>query len=171
MGMMGHGRAPGVQHQGGADVRAEMSGVGCDAVQRLGRDLEQQTKDHRLVVSGQFADRRRQGEHHMIVLDRQQVGLAGLQPASGCTALALRAVAVAAGVIGDPGVVARWAAQHMIAQRRAAALFVGRHDLELAAAEVGGLRTTPGRPASATVLCCSRGVSRDRITCPIAGLR
>jgi len=39
--------------------------------------------------------------------------------------------------------------QHMTAQRRAAALFDGRHDLELAETEVSGLCTTPRRPVSA----------------------
>jgi len=37
----------------------------------------------------------------------------------------------------------------MPTERRAAALFDGRHDLELAEAEVAGLRVTPSRPVSA----------------------
>ncbi len=49
------GRAPGVQHQGGADLRAQVPGVGGDGAQRLGRDLEQQAIDHGLVPVGDLA--------------------------------------------------------------------------------------------------------------------
>jgi hypothetical protein len=43
-------RPPGVQHQRGADLRTQMLGIGRDGAQRLGRHLEQQTVDHRLVL-------------------------------------------------------------------------------------------------------------------------
>ena len=41
------------------------------------------------------------------------------------------------------------ALQYMAAQRRAAAAFDGRHDLELTETEVSGLRVTPVRPVGA----------------------
>ena len=74
-------RAPGVQDQGHADLRTQMLGIGGDGAQRLGGDIEQQAVDHGLVVIGDGADRRRQGEHHVVVVHRQQFGLAGLEPA------------------------------------------------------------------------------------------
>jgi hypothetical protein len=43
---------------------------------------------------------------------------------------------VSAGVVGDLDMVAGLALQHMTAQRLTAAAFDGRHDLELAEAEV-----------------------------------
>ena len=49
MGMMGHGRAPGVQDQGCADAGAQMFWIGSG--------LEQEAVDHRLVVPGERADR------------------------------------------------------------------------------------------------------------------
>ena len=110
---------------------------------------EQETIDHRLVVPGDVADRRGQGEDHVVILHGQQIGLAGLQPAPGRTGLTLGAMPVATGVVGDLGVVTGRALQHMTAQRRAAAAFDGRHDLELAEAEVSGLCTTPRRPVGA----------------------
>ena len=41
-------------------MRAEMLGVGCNGDQGLGRDLEQQAIDDRLVVIGDVGDRSRQ---------------------------------------------------------------------------------------------------------------
>jgi hypothetical protein len=53
---------------------------------------------------------------------------------------------VATGVVGDLDMVTGTTLQHMTAQRCAAAVFDRRHDLELAEAEVSGLRTTPRWP-------------------------
>ena len=46
--MMGHRRAPGVEHGGDADPGAQMLRVGGDGEQRLGRGAEQQVVDQRL---------------------------------------------------------------------------------------------------------------------------
>jgi hypothetical protein len=62
--VMGHRRAPGMEHRGGGHAGAQMLGVGGDGEQRLGRGLDQQVVDHRLVLPG---DRRRQGEDDMMV--------------------------------------------------------------------------------------------------------
>jgi hypothetical protein len=94
-------RAPGVQHQRGADARAQVLGIGRDPLQRLGGDVEQQAVQRRLVLVRDVGDRRRQREDHVVILHRQQIGLARIQPALGCAALALRAVPVAARVVGD----------------------------------------------------------------------
>ena len=59
--MMCERRSPGVQHGGEPDARAEMLGVGCNGDQGLGRDLEQQVIDDRLVVIGDIGDRPGQG--------------------------------------------------------------------------------------------------------------
>ena len=40
-------RAPSVQHECGADLRAEMPGIGGDRAQRVGGDVEQQPVDRR----------------------------------------------------------------------------------------------------------------------------
>ena len=149
MGMMGHGRAPGVQHQGCADAGAQVFWIGRNRAQSLGSGLEQEAVDYRLVVPGDVADGCWQGEDQVIVIHGQEVGLTGLEPAPGRSGLALRTMAVTAGVIGDLRLLTGRALQHVTAQRRTAALFDGRHDLELAEAEVSGLRTTPRRPVGA----------------------
>ena len=93
--MMGERRSPCVQHGGHADPRAQMFGIGGDRDHRLGGGLEQQVVNHGLVLIGDVADRRRQGEDHMVVGDRQQLGLALGQPSLRRRALALRAMPIA----------------------------------------------------------------------------
>ena len=123
-----------MQHQGRADAGAQMFGVGSDGEQGLGSRSEQNTVEHCLVVIRDITDRRWQGEDQVIVVHGQEVCLASFQPAPGGAGLALRAVAVAAGVVGDLSMLTGRALQNMAAERRAAAAFDGRHDLELAEA-------------------------------------
>jgi hypothetical protein len=142
-------RTPGVQHQGGADLRTQVPGIGGNGAQRLGCHLEQQAVDDSLVPVRDLADGRGQREDHVEVVHRQQVGLARIQPALCSTGLALGAVAVAARVVGDLQALAVFTAQHMSPQCRAAALLDGCHDLELTQTQVGALGLPPGRPVGA----------------------
>ena len=79
----------------------------------------------------------------MVILHRQQIGLPGFEPALGRAGLALRAMPVAAGVVGDLVMLTGWAVQHMPAQCRGAALFDGGHDLQLTQAQVAMLSVSP----------------------------
>jgi hypothetical protein len=126
-----------------------MLGVRRDSDQGFGCKLKQQTVDHRLVVVRNGADRCGQGEDHMVVVQRQQFGLARIEPTLGRTGLALGAVPVAARVVGDLTVLAGFTVQQVSPQRRAAALLDGRHDLELAQAQVPLLGITPSRAMGA----------------------
>ncbi len=56
MRMVGHCRAPAVEHGGGADAGAQVPGIGSDREQRLGRRAEQQAVDHRLVLIGDWSN-------------------------------------------------------------------------------------------------------------------
>lgn len=97
--------------------------VGGDRDQRLGRGLEQDAVDRGLVVVGNVSDQRRQREDNVIVGHGQQLSLSIGEPFSGCRTLALRAVAIAARVVGNACVGTRLAAFDMPAEsRRAAAL-------------------------------------------------
>ena len=80
MGMVGQRRAPGVQHGGQADARAQMLRVGGDGGQRLGGGPEQEVVDGRLVLERDGADRGRQGEDDVIVGNRQELRLAVGEP-------------------------------------------------------------------------------------------
>jgi hypothetical protein len=90
-----------VQHGGEADARAQMLWVGGDGGERLGGGPEQEVVDGGLVVERDGADRRRQGEDDMIVGNRQQLRLAVFEPLPRGGGLALRTVAIAAGIVGD----------------------------------------------------------------------
>ena len=57
--MMGQGRTPGMQHSGDTQASAKTLGISGDGEQGLGRGLEQQRIDDRLVVISDVTDRRR----------------------------------------------------------------------------------------------------------------
>jgi hypothetical protein len=144
--MMRQRRSPGVQDQRRPDVCTQMSAIGGDGAQRFGSDLKQQSIDQRLVVIPDCADRCWQGEDYVVIVNRQQFGLPRFEPALRSTALTLRAMPVAAGVVGDLGMLTRFTAQHMSTERRAAALLDRGHDLALTQAQVRALRLPPGWP-------------------------
>jgi hypothetical protein len=132
-----------VQHHGEADAGAQVLGIGGNRQQGLGRGLEQNVVDHGLVLIGNIGDGHRQREHHVIVRHRQQFGLARSQLFLRCRTLALRAMPVTAGVIGNVRVRARLAARHMPAESRRATALDRRHDLQLAEAHRAGVGLAP----------------------------
>jgi hypothetical protein len=71
--MMRQRRAPGMQHQGRADARAQVLGVCGNGEQGLGGHVEQHTTDHGLVLQRDVGDGRRQRENDVVILDGQQV--------------------------------------------------------------------------------------------------
>ena len=104
VGMMGQRRTPGMEDGEDADAGAEMFGIGRDRQHRLRRGFEQQIVDHRLVLIGDVGDLPRQAEHHVEVRHRQQFRLALGQPFLGRRPLALGAMPVATGIVGNSGV-------------------------------------------------------------------
>lgn len=123
----------------------EMFRIGRDRRKRLRCHLEQQPINGRLVGIGEVGDRRRQREHNVVILDRQEVCLPGFEPSLRRLCLTLRAMPVAAGVVADLLVIAGFTAQDVSSQRRTAALFDGRHDLKLRKAQVTAPGVAPGR--------------------------
>jgi hypothetical protein len=95
-----------VQHRDAADLGAEVARVGRDDAQRFGGGAEQDGVDRRLVLERHGADRRRQGEDHVEIGNRQQLRPPRGDPGLPSPTLALRAVTVAAGIVGDLGVAA-----------------------------------------------------------------
>ena len=140
-------RAPAVQHGGDADAGAEVARVGGDGQHGLRCRAEQQVVDRRLVLDRDVGDLGRQAEHDVEVADRQQVGLARLQPVARGSGLALGAVPVAAAVVGDALVATVLAALDMAAESRCPTSLDRCHDLELTDAEVADV----GRPECSTV--------------------
>ena len=145
---------------GEADARAEMLRVGGDGGQGLGGGPEQEVVDGGLVVERDRADRRRQGEDDVIVGDRQKLRLAIFEPLPRRRALTLRAMPVAAGIVGDAFVRAVLAALDMAAERRGPAALDRRHDLQLAEAHVAGVGLAPCRPMGAKDVGDLQGTGR-----------
>lgn len=146
--MVGHGRAPGVEHGGGADAGAQVLWVSGDGQHGPGRRLEQQVVDQRLVVEGNVGDLGGQREDHMEVADRQEIGRLGFEPGACRCALAPGTMPVAAGVVGDPLVPAVRAGFHMTTKRSGTTGLDRRHDLELVQAQMPGMRGAISRTRS-----------------------
>src|SRR5665213_152753 len=102
--MMLQSLVPGMEHAEEADLRAKVSRIACDLKQSGGTGSEQQAVNQPLVLERQRSQFARQREHGMDVARGQQFAFALLEPADACVALALRAVPVAARVIGEGGV-------------------------------------------------------------------
>ena len=99
MGMVHQGLAPGVQHGDAADSSAEMLRVGGDGPEASCGGSEQGAVDFALVVQRQRRQLCRQGEDDVEIGDRQQILAAVFQPLGALLRLALRTVAIAAGVV------------------------------------------------------------------------
>src|SRR6266853_6283761 len=85
----------------------------------------------------------------MIIRHGQQLGLTLGQPLLRRRALALRTMAIAAGIVGDERVRAVLATRDMAAERRRAAALDGGHHLQLAEADVTGIGSAPRRTVAA----------------------
>ena len=133
-----------MQYQGESDPCTQMSGISRDGLQGLGGSPKQNGVDHRLVAIGEVTDRRWQGEHQVVILDRQQVGLARFEPAMSGATLAPGAMAVTAGVVGDLLMITALAMQHMPAECRTTTCLNRRHHLELAETDMPLMCLTPG---------------------------
>ena len=101
MGMMLQFLVPGMQDAEESDFSAEMLGVSGDLDQRLGAEAEQQTIHHFLVLQGQRRQFVWERENDVGVRRGQQFGTARVEPAVAGVALALRAMPVAARIVGD----------------------------------------------------------------------
>ena len=135
---------PSVEHRGYPDLGAEVLGIGGDRAQGVDRRLEQEVVDHRLVVEGDRGDRPGQGEDHVEVGHRQQLGVAVGEPLGARQALTLRAVPVATGIVGDTDHAAIGAPFDMTAERCCPARFDRAQDPPLAAAQAVSVRGAIG---------------------------
>jgi hypothetical protein len=101
VGVMQQVLPPGVQNAEKADGGSQMFGVRGDFQQGIRTGLQQQTVDLLFVLQGERGQFMRQGKYDVEVAYWQDFRLPfGDPPVAGC-GLALRAVAIAAGVIGD----------------------------------------------------------------------
>jgi hypothetical protein len=87
-------------------LSAEMLRVAGNGQEGLRGGPEEDAVNHFFVVKGDSGQLFRDGEHDMEISDRQQFGLPVFEPLCTLRVLALRAMSVAAGVIGYARVVA-----------------------------------------------------------------
>jgi hypothetical protein len=127
---------PGVEHGDETDLGPEVLRVGGDRAQGLGGGAEQNAVDHLLILEGDLGHRRRQREDDMEIRHRQQLGLARGEPFGAGLALALRAMPVAAGIVGDADQAAIRTLLRMAAERCRPTQLDGAHHAPLDAAEV-----------------------------------
>ena len=140
VGMMHERLPPGVEDGDHPGLGTEMPGIGADAADRLGGGFEQNVVNDRLVLQRDGGHRRRHGKDDMEILHGQQVGLAIREPLGARQPLALRAVPIAAAVVGDADLAAVVALLDVAAERRGAARLDGRHDAALVGQEPTTLR-------------------------------
>ena len=136
MRVMLQGLTPGVEHSDKTDLGAEVLPVASDPAQRLRRRPEQDRVDRLLVLEGDLGRRRWDCEDDVEIRDRQELGLPGRQPRGAGAALALRAMPVAAGIVGVADKAAVGAALGMAAQRRCPTQRDGAHHPPLDTAQV-----------------------------------
>jgi hypothetical protein len=111
VGMMLEPLAPGVQDGDEADLGAEVPGIPPQRLERFRGGAKEQAVDEAFVLQSQRAERIRKREDDVEVGDVQQLLPAGIEPLGPGRGLALRAMAVATRVVGDPLVVTPIAAQ------------------------------------------------------------
>jgi hypothetical protein len=114
-------------------------GIAGNLLERLGCGFEQKAVDDFLVLVGDGSNLLRQCEDHMIVLDRQQIGLARFQPRAGGRALAGGAMPVPTTCVGDLLVPASLALPDVTPERHRTAGLDRTHHAPLATIEVTGI--------------------------------
>lgn len=142
--MMGECLAPCVKNGQEPDLTAKVPRIGGDGFKSCGNGVEQDGINDGLVVEGDLGDFCWHREHDMEIRHRQQIGLTISEPSFACRALALGAMPVAAGVIGDTGMRAVLTGLDMTAKRCCPAELDRGHDAALDAAETAVMGNTIG---------------------------
>ena len=150
---MGQRLTPGVQDREAADLAPEPSGIGGQRGHGLDGALEQDRIDGSLVLEGDGGDRRGQREHDMEIGNRQQFGLSVRQPLRPRRALTLRAMPIAARVVGDARRAAIVAGFDVTAERRRSARHDRAHDAPLGPPDMSGVVAKIGLAMAAQDVC------------------
>ena len=123
--------APSVEDGEEAGLCAEMLGINSDRPQGFGGGVEQDVVDRCLVVMCDGGDLLRHSEDDTEVRHSEEFGSSVLKPLGTGQRLALWAVAIAAGVVGDALVAAAIALLDMAAESCRATLLDGCHHATL----------------------------------------
>src|ERR1022692_1063253 len=135
MGMEPELLIPGMQHGEEADFRAEVFRIASDFEKCFCTGAEQQTVDDFLVLQSQCRELRRKCEDHMDVARREKFSLTCRNPAFPSSSLTLRAVPIAAAVVGDSAMPAAGALIEMTAECSGATPRNGQQHFDVLPAE------------------------------------
>src|SRR5216683_7529316 len=103
MGMEPELLIPGMQHGEETDFRAEVFRIASDFEKSFCTGAKQQIVNDFLVLQSQWSKLRRKCEDHVDVARRKKFFLTCCNPAFTSSGLTLRAVSIAAAVVGDGG--------------------------------------------------------------------
>src|ERR1039457_4746155 len=137
--------SPTVQDGQDSDLCPQALGISRNGTDRFRDRPEQNAVDDLLVLVGNRGDLCRQAEDNVKILDRQEVALTVLQPPLLGQALALWAMAVAAGGLTDAHVPAPLTLLRMAAQGSRAAHLDRPHHTQLLIGERAVMRRTVSR--------------------------
>jgi hypothetical protein len=131
MGMEREGLAPGVEDGGDAGFPAQVLGIASEGFERIRSRVEEEIVDQAGPGQGQAVQRVGQSEDDVEVGDGEQIGASCFEPVLLVEALALGAVAVAAGVVDGAAVAAAVTLLEVSAQGGGAAGRESAQDLVL----------------------------------------
>ena len=123
--------SPGMEDGEEANLCAKMFGILGDGLQRGSAGIEQDLVELLFVAQGQIVELFGDGEYDVVVVDRQQFALPAFQPFPSGQILALWTMAVTAGVVDYPFLIAVAASFHVSTQLRGPARLNGCHQTAL----------------------------------------
>ena len=153
VGVVRHGRSPGMKYRCDAYPRAEVLRISGNLDHCVRARPHQQVVDLSFVLMRDIGDGLWQGEYEVKVPHGQQLGLPGCQPGFGSTGLTLRTVTVAARIVRDVFMGAIFAARHMPTKRRRSATLDCTHHLHLIQADMPLISRAPSSAMVAEDIC------------------
>ena len=138
-----------MKHRHDPDLGTQMLWVGSNPDHRVSARAHQEIVDLALVLVRDVSDRLWQGEDQVEISHRQLLGLPRGQPCFGRARLALRAVPVPTGIVGDVLMRAVFTSRNMAAERRGTAALDGAHHLQLVEADMAYIGQAPRRTVGA----------------------
>jgi hypothetical protein len=126
---------PGVQYAEETDLRTEMFGIASNFQESFRAASKQQVVEDLFILQSEWRQLTRKGEDHMHVARREKLPPTCLEPTVAGTALTLRAVPVATGVVRDGAMPAADALVEMPAQCGGATAPNGQQDFDMLPAD------------------------------------
>ena len=109
---------PGMQHREEPDLRPQMMRIVCHRQEGLSHGLKEEVIHYPRVLEREWAEERREGQHHMHLGNVEQLRCTGREPSGLRPAWTLGAMPIAPGVIGALQVTALLTLRRVSSQSR-----------------------------------------------------